>query len=77
MLGINELGYEYSSIIKKYQSVVDTIQSLQPGAILVLQANLHVTGNKSASSSTYNNEKINRLQQRNPGHCRRKQLLLS
>ena len=61
MLGINELGYEYSSIIKKYQSVVDTIQSLQPGAILVLQANLHVTGNKSASSSTYNNEKINRL----------------
>lgn len=61
MLGINELGYEYSSIIKKYQSVVDTIQSLQPGAVLVLQANLHVTGNKSASSSTYNNEKINRL----------------
>lgn len=61
MLGINELGYEYSSIIKKYQSVVDTIQSLQPDAILVLQANLHVTGNKSASSSTYNNEKINRL----------------
>lgn len=61
MLGINELGYEYSSIIKKYQSVVDTIQSLQPEAILVLQANLHVTGNKSASSSTYNNEKINRL----------------
>lgn len=61
MLGINELGYEYSSIIKKYQSVVDTIQSLQPDAVLVLQANLHVTGNKSASSSTYNNEKINRL----------------
>ena len=61
MLGINELGYEYSSIIKKYQSVVDTIRSLQPGAVLVLQANLHVTGNKSASSSTYNNEKINRL----------------
>lgn len=61
MLGINELGYEYSSIIKKYQSVVETIQSLQPEAVLVLQANLHVTGKKSSSSSTYNNEKLNRL----------------
>ena len=61
MLGINELGYDYSSIIWKYQSVVDTIKARQPNAVIVLEANLHVTAEKSSSSSTYTNEKINQL----------------
>ena len=61
MLGINELGYDYSSIIRKYQSVVDTIKTRQPNAVIVLGANLHVTAQKSSSSSTYTNEKINQI----------------
>lgn len=61
MLGINELGYEYSSIIRKYQSVVDTLKARQPNAVVVLEANLHVTAQKSASSTTYTNEKINQI----------------
>ena len=61
MLGINELGYDYNSIIRKYQSVVDTIKARQPNAMIVLEANLHVTAEKSASSNTYTNEKINQI----------------
>lgn len=63
MLGINELGYEYNSIIKKYTSVVETIQTLQPDAVIVLEANLHVTAKKASGNSIYNNENINRLNQ--------------
>jgi len=61
MLGINELGYDYSSIIRKYQSVVDIIKTRQPNAVIVLGANLHVTAEKSSSSSIYTNEKINQI----------------
>lgn len=61
MLGINELGYENHSIVSRYQVVVDWIREKQPEAALVLQANLHVTEEKSAKSDTYNNQKINSL----------------
>lgn len=61
MLGINELGYDYSSIIRKYRSVVDTIKTRQPNAVIVLEANLHVTAEKSSFGSTYTNEKINQI----------------
>lgn len=61
MLGINEMGYPYESIVKKYQSLVDTVRRLQPEAIIFLQANLHVTKQKSQSNPTYSNEKIDRL----------------
>ena len=43
MLGINEMGYEYSAIVKGYQKAVDRVRELQPEAVLVLEANLHVT----------------------------------
>lgn len=61
MLGINEIGYPEAQLTKKYHSVVETIRSLQPNAKLVLSANLHVTAEKSAASSVYNNERINAL----------------
>ena len=60
MLGINELGYDYNSIIRKYQSVVDTIKARQPNAMIVLEPTSTITAEKSASSNTYTNEKINR-----------------
>lgn len=43
MLGINELGYDNHSIVRRYREVVDWIRAKQPEATLVLEANLHVT----------------------------------
>lgn len=63
MLGINEMGYDFTSIVKKYQSTVSRLKEMQPSATIVLEANLHVTGEKSLQSQIYNNEKINALNQ--------------
>ena len=43
MLGINELGYDYDSIVKQYKRTVEKVHDLQPDAAIVLGANLHVT----------------------------------
>ncbi|WP_138310133.1 MULTISPECIES: GDSL-type esterase/lipase family protein [unclassified Clostridium] len=61
MLGINELGYDIQSIVTQYRDMVDWIRGKQPGAILILEANLHVTGEKAARSSIYNNQRIDEL----------------
>lgn len=63
MLGINELGYEFERSIRKYRSVVEQIESLQPDAELYLEANLHVTKKKSESDAVYNNRNIDRFNQ--------------
>ena len=63
MLGINEMGYEFTSIVKKYQNTVTKLKEMQPMATIVLEANLHVTGEKSLQSPIYNNERINALNQ--------------
>ncbi len=61
MLGLNELGYPYDSIVKQYKKLVDEIHSAQPSAKIFLEANLHVSEKKSSSSDIYNNGKINQL----------------
>ena len=61
MLGINELGYEDKAIITQYRSVVERIRAVQPAAALVLEANLHVTGEKAAKSNIFNNQRIDAL----------------
>lgn len=61
MLGINELGYPFESTMVKYEEMVTQIESLQPDAILYLQANLHITKDKSDTSEVYNNGNINRF----------------
>lgn len=61
MLGINELGYESQEIVGRYEGVVDKIRGIQPEATLVLEANLHVTQEKSEQSPIYNNDRINGL----------------
>lgn len=58
-LGINELGWAYSSVfIKKYGEVVDNLKSLQPGAAIYVEAILPVTKKKSDGDKIYNNAKI-------------------
>ncbi len=63
MLGINELGYDMPQTIKQYKEVVDKIKEKQPEAIMVLEANLHTTSEKSKKSPIYSNSKINGLNQ--------------
>lgn len=63
MLGINELGYDMSQTTKQYEEVLDKIKEMQPEAIMVLEANLHITSEKSEKSPVYSNSKINRLNQ--------------
>ena len=61
MLGINELGYDYDQTKKRYEESLAKIIATQPEAIIYLQANLHVTDEKSKNSDIYNNENINRI----------------
>lgn len=61
MLGINELGYNFDNTIKKYSELIDTIRSCQPGAIIYIEANMHVSGSRSASDSIFNNANINKF----------------
>ncbi len=61
MLGINELGYNFSSVVSQYGKVVDFVRQMQPQATLYVCANLHLTSSRSDSDDIYNNENINRL----------------
>ncbi len=61
MLGINELGYNYDSIISKYTNIVETVKTMQGNAQLILEGNLHVTAERSTGDEVYNNSNIDRL----------------
>lgn len=63
MLGVNELGYDFGQTKKKYKESLEIIEKTQPQATVYLQANLHVTDEKSKNSDIYNNENINRMNQ--------------
>ncbi len=65
LLGINDVGYAFDKVIAKYQENLQRISALQPQAILVIQANMHVTKAKSDSSpNLFNNRRINDLNAR-------------
>ena len=61
MLGINELGFPMNVIESHATQVIQTVQKYQPGAIIFVQANLHVTKSRSASDKDVNNKRINEL----------------
>ena len=61
MLGINELGYEFEVIQKKYQATLEYIRSFQGEAVIFLCANLHVTEEQSHKDPIYNNANVNRV----------------
>lgn len=61
MLGLNELGYPYESIVTRYRALLDEVRRLQPDAVVFLEANLHVSEKRSSSSDIYNNAGIDRL----------------
>ena len=59
MLGINELGYNRENTVAKYADLIDYIQEKQPDAIIIIEANLHVTKSRSDSDKVINNNAIN------------------
>lgn len=61
MLGINELGYHFDQTIGKYQELIAFIQTKQPAAIIFIEANLHVTKERSASDDVVNNPAIDKF----------------
>lgn len=61
MLGINELGSNFETSMKKYSEWVDFIRTKQPDALIFIQGNLHVSKARSDSDNVYNNAAINKF----------------
>lgn len=65
LLGINEIGYSYSSVVSNYSKVIGYIQQYQPDAKIIIQSNMHVTKKKSdANPDTFSNKRIDELNRR-------------
>lgn len=65
LLGINEIGYSHSSVVKNYSSVIEYIKQYQPEAKIIIQSNMHVTKKKSDSNpNTFSNTRIDELNSR-------------
>ncbi len=61
MLGMNELGYDFSQTVERYRTFVEELLNSEPGVILYLCANMHVTITRSENDAIYNNASINRM----------------
>lgn len=61
MLGINEVGYKFSSTVEKYSELIEFVKGKQSDAVIFIQANLHVTKSRSDSDKVVNNTAINGL----------------
>jgi len=61
MLGINELGYDFDTTVKKYETFIEYLRTSQPEAILYVCANLHVNSLRNEVDEIHNNEAINRM----------------
>lgn len=64
MLGINELGYSFDSSAALYGKLIEDIRAYQPNAKIIIEANLHVTKEKSLSDGIINNMKIDEYNSR-------------
>ena len=60
MLGMNELGYgDTPMYLKQYLKVIRQIKEWQPGVIIYVMANLHVSREKNNMETEFNNININ------------------
>lgn len=59
MLGINELGNDFSYTMQNFNNLIARVQTAQPDAIIYLEANLHVSANRHYSDAVVNNTRIN------------------
>ncbi len=61
MIGINELGYNFDTSIRRYTEQINEIRAAQPNAKIFICANLHVTAERSAKEESFNNPKMDRF----------------
>lgn len=60
MVGINEMGTgDTEYFIRNYQAVLEEIRTLQPDALIVIQAIMHVSGDLDRKDPYFNNANIN------------------
>lgn len=59
MLGINELGNDFSYTMQQYNALIDRVRQTLPNAIIILEANLHVAYSRSSTDKVINNTVIN------------------
>lgn len=64
MLGINELGNDLDDIAAKFSALIDAVRAAQPNAIVYVEANLHVGPSRSSTDATFNNPRIDRLNEK-------------
>ena len=58
LLGINGMGGQLSKSQSAYKKLLETVLTLQPDAIIIIQSVFHVTAKKSASSPSFRNSVI-------------------
>ncbi len=65
MLGVNELGYNRSTTLKRFSELLEEIQQNQPNATIVICANLRVDAARSArdKDKSVNNPNIDQFNQ--------------
>ncbi len=61
MLGINEIGTNIDVWSGKYLELVNKVRETQPDAIVYVCANLHITHSRSEKDETYNNTRLNAM----------------
>ena len=61
MLGINEISYSFNGTVKKYKALLDEIRETQPDADIYIQANLHVTKERSDKDQYVNNPNLDKF----------------
>ncbi|MDE5862049.1 MAG: hypothetical protein K2K16_00580 [Ruminococcus sp.] len=63
MLGINEVGNDFTYTVNSYLNLISTIKQYQPDAIIYIMANLHVSAERQLQGDSVTNENINALNQ--------------
>ncbi|MCQ2417431.1 MAG: GDSL-type esterase/lipase family protein [Oscillospiraceae bacterium] len=59
MLGINEVGNDFSYTINNYRTLIERIRNAQQDAVIYIMSNLHVSANRSMNDKVVNNTVIN------------------
>lgn len=63
MLGVNEIGYNRNTTLKRFSELLDEIRQNQPDATIVICANLRVSAARSAREKSVNNPNIDQYNQ--------------
>lgn len=58
MLGINEVGNDIDTTMKRYEEIISFIKTNQPNADIFIMANLHVSASRSSKDAAINNNII-------------------